>query len=212
MLDAALIRQLQQDATALGLNLSETEQQKLLVLLQQLLKWNKAYNLTAITEPGQALTLHIIDSLSVLPWIGDGPVLDIGTGAGFPGLPLAIMKPHTRFVLLDSNGKKIRFIRQICHQLQLDNVEARHQRIEDHRATYPQVISRAFAALRDFIRVSEHTLNFDGEWLAMKSQRLEEEKAALDESVQLIDIHALNLPRLSATRYLVRCQRAKVAK
>ena len=124
---------LQQGIAKLGLNVTVEMQEKLIAYLQLMLKWNKAYNLTAIRELDSMVIRHVLDSLSILPFIKQSPVLDVGTGAGLPGIPLALCLPDYQFVLLDSNGKKTRFLTQAKIELGIENIEVIHSRIEDYK-------------------------------------------------------------------------------
>ena len=136
--DVPLKPLLARGARELGLELGVEAQQQLLAFIDLLAKWNKTYNLTAVRDPEQMVARHLLDSLSILPYLDAARVLDIGTGAGLPGIPLALARPGLRVTLLDSNAKKIRFITQAVHELGLDNIEVVHTRVED------------FAPLQDF--------------------------------------------------------------
>ncbi len=202
MLDLASA--LDRGINSLELTATTNQQSKLLTLLEQLIKWNKAYNLTAIKDPMEGLTLHLLDSLAVVPYIRQQSILDVGTGAGFPGLPLAIMLPRVKFTLLDSNSKKIRFIRQLIHLLDLNNVHVIHSRVELLREEhYEGIISRAFASIADMLEMTEHLLGENGRWLAMKGQYSDQEIADLSEKAQQIARHTLKIPGLSAERCLI---------
>ena len=188
----------------LNIKASSEQKEKLLLLLEQLMKWNKSYNLTAIKNTKEALTLHILDSLAVLPYITQTHLLDVGTGAGFPGLPLAVMLPNVQFTLLHSNSKKIRFIRQQVHLLGLKNVDVIHSRVEEpQEKVYDGIISRAFASIEDMITLTKHLLSSDGVWLAMKGQYDQQEINNLSEQVIEIANHSLNIPNLLAARCLI---------
>lgn len=190
----------------LRLDLPSAEVDKLLYLLTQLMQWNTAYNLTAIRDPAEALRLHILDSLSIFSYITGPGVLDVGTGPGFPALPLAIALPDIRFTALDSNGKKIRFIRQMVHELGLKNVEPVQSRVEMHKGQYQQITSRAFADLQLFIQLTEPLLAPQGQWLAMKSQTAQTELSALG-SDYAGEVLTLQVPDLQAERSLVKVWR-----
>ena len=146
----ALAKTLSQAVDKLNLPLSEMQQRTLLLYLDQLLLWNKAYNLTAITDPEEALIKHVIDCLAIITHLPAGSLLDIGTGAGLPAVIIAICQPERQCTALDSNQKKIRFIKQISSELGLSNMQPIASRIEAHEASYDVVTSRAFASLIDF--------------------------------------------------------------
>ncbi|UQB42164.1 16S rRNA (guanine(527)-N(7))-methyltransferase RsmG [Thiomicrospira microaerophila] len=197
---------LRQGASQLGLVLSDQACQQLLDYLALLQKWNKVYNLSAIRDPEQMLVKHIFDSLAVVPVIGQAApanLIDVGTGGGLPGVPLAIMFPTMPVALLDSNEKKTRFLVQVKAQLGLENVQVYHQRVEDHIQQYEAVISRAFTALDNFVNLTRPLLAPNGRWWAMKSQSLEEEKKALPPGLVVEQTYTLSVPDLNAARYLV---------
>ncbi len=197
------LRQAGQNA---GLTIDAEARAKLLTLLDQLLYWNKAFNLTAIRDRDEAFTLHILDSLSLLPYLNGSALLDVGTGPGFPALPLAIVRPDIAITALDSNSKKIRFIRQMAHDLKLANVSPVQARVEQHVGQYGQITSRAFAELRPFLDLTGHLLAPGGEWLAMKSQSASAELAALPAGLKA-EVLPLTVPGLQAERCLVRVRR-----
>ena len=153
----------------------------LLGYLNLLHKWNRAYNLTSIRDLDSMVTLHVLDSLAILPWIKGSHVLDVGTGAGLPGIPLAIARPELKVVLLDSNGKKIRFLQEVKRVLSLDNVEIIQSRAENYRPTlgFDTVVTRAFSSLEQMINWTDHLVAGDGIWLAMKGKCPETELATL---------------------------------
>ena len=161
---------LAQAINELGLLLSETQQRTLLLYLDQLLLWNKAYNLTAITDPEEALIKHVIDCLSIITHLPAGSLLDIGTGAGLPAVIIAICQPERQCTALDSNQKKIRFIKQISSELSLSNMQPIASRIEAHETSYAVVTSRAFASLIDFVEVAQPRLADGGFLCAMKGK------------------------------------------
>lgn len=173
--------------------------------IELLLKWNKAYNLTAITDPAEISSKHIADSLAISPYLMGECIIDIGTGAGLPGIPLAIMHPDKQFTLLDSNGKKIRFLKQVKQQLDLTNVIPVHSRVENFQpeGCYSSVLSRAFASICDMLRASEHLACADGRFLAMKGTSPKEELQQLPAGFTLEQVHILDVPGLNAERCLV---------
>ena len=194
---------LAQSINELGLALTETQQRTLLLYLDQLLLWNKAYNLTAITDPVEALTKHVIDCLAIITHLPSGSLLDIGTGAGLPAVIIAICQPERPCTALDSNQKKIRFIKQISSELGLSNVQPIASRIEAHEASYDVVTSRAFASLIDFVDAAQPRLADGGYLCAMKGKASsDEEMQALGDNWQIKTIK-LNVPRLHDSRHLI---------
>ena len=177
----------------------------LLAYLQLLHKWNRAYNLSGIKDIGQMLSLHVLDSLLLLPLIDGRLVADVGTGAGLPGIPLAICLPDTRFILIDSNSKKTRFIFQACAQLGVNNVDVVHARVQDYaRATQVDIVtSRAFASLADMVGACSHLLAPAGKFLAMKGQKPVREIAELPADYTVADVRRLQLPGSDAERHVV---------
>lgn len=171
--------------------------------LQELARWNKAYNLTAITDPAQMLTHHLLDSLSVLPYVHGRRCLDVGTGAGLPGLILALARPDTHWVLLDSKSKKIRFLQHILLTLKSANIELVTSRVEDYRPAQPfsTIVSRAFSSLASFYRISAHLKAKDGHLLAMKGTYPVQELAELAEGAP--EVVRLQVPGLDSERHLI---------
>lgn len=202
-----LFRQLAEGVKQLNLDLSQAQLNQLTELQNQLMKWTKAFNLTAITDPDQVLRLHLLDSLAVVPYwqaTGFSKTLDVGTGAGFPGLPLAIALPDQAFHLLDSNGKKTRFILQQVHHLGLTNVTVHHSRVEQHAIKdYDCVTSRAFASLVDMVKLTQPLLKSGGRWMAMKGIYDPEEVKCLPATIREIKYHNLNIPGSNAERCLI---------
>lgn len=187
----------------LGLTLNAQQQRSLLLYLDQLLLWNKAYNLTAITDPVEALIKHVIDCLAIITHLPSGSLLDIGTGAGLPAVIIAICQPERSCTALDSNQKKIRFIKQVSSELGLSNMQPIASRIEAHEASYDVITSRAFASLIDFVAVAEPRLADNGYLWAMKGKApSEEELDALSNDWQFKTIK-LNVPRLHDSRHLI---------
>jgi 16S rRNA (guanine527-N7)-methyltransferase len=178
---------------------------QLLSFIELLERWNQTYNLTAIRDPEQMITRHLLDSLSVMPWIDHGPVLDAGTGAGLPGIPLAIMRPDLHITLLDSSGKKVRFLRQAARQLELVNIHPVQARLESWICgEFPRVIiSRAFSELAVFVRAVRHLADEETTLLAMKGKYPESELEALPDGLQVRKIEKLKVPGLQEERHLV---------
>lgn len=188
----------------LGLDLPADAQQKLLAFRDLLLKWNKTYNLTALRDPAQAISHHLLDSLAILPHVGDGPLLDVGAGGGLPGIPLAIARPQLAVSMVDTVQKKTTFLQQAAIELGLKNVAVHHARVEEMRGQYAQISSRAFAEIGLFIELTRHLLAPGGCWLAMKGVRPDEEIAALPTDIVVEQIIPLHVPGLAAERHLIR--------
>ena len=204
-LNTDLLTQLQRGCAALELALEPRQEALLLDYLEMLRKWNSAYNLTAVREPGQMVTRHLLDSLAMAPHLRGKTVIDVGTGAGLPGIPLAILYPRRDFSLLDSNGKKTRFLFQVKTALRLDNMQVHHQRVESFRPSAPfeAVTSRAFASLADMVAGCRHLLAGNGRFFAMKGTYPEQELAALDPACEVVAVHSLEVPGLAEQRHLV---------
>ncbi|MAM57247.1 MAG: 16S rRNA (guanine(527)-N(7))-methyltransferase RsmG [Salinicola sp.] len=201
-------RLLDEGLAALGIATERGQRQRLLSLLSLLHKWNRAYNLTAVRSPEAMVGRHLLDSASVAFAVGGTNLLDVGSGPGFPGLVLAILDPGLQVTLLDSNGKKVRFQRQAVMELGLDNVRCEQVRVESFDATFDQVISRAFAALGDFIGLTEPLLARGGEWLAMKGSLEPRELESLPPHVVVRERLALAVPGVDdAERQLLRLGR-----
>jgi len=158
--------------TQLKLNLTEHQQEQLLAYLNLLVRWNAAYNLTAIRDPNSMVVKHLLDSLAVAPYVQVTDLLDVGTGAGLPGIPLAIAYPELKCTLLDSNSKKIRFLRQVKIELGLSQLEIVHERLENYhpQQLHHQIISRAYAAFPQLLALSKPVLQKEGRVLAMMGQ------------------------------------------
>ncbi len=188
---------------ALNLLLTSEQIDQLLDFIELIAKWNKAYNLTAVRNNEDMARLHILDSLTILPHIEGKRVIDIGTGAGLPGIPLAICLPDVEFVLLDSNAKKTRFVQQVILELKLKNVSVSHSRVEQYQTEqgFDTVTTRAFASLPDIVKMTAHLLSPNGVLLAMKGQVPEAELAAINTNTTLIPI---KVPDVDAERCLVR--------
>lgn len=200
---------LQQGLKAMQIEASGEQQTLLLRFIYLLDKWNKAYNLTAIRNKRDMLPLHILDSLSLLPYLsGAKRVLDIGSGAGLPGIPLAILQPDLQFVLLDSNGKKTRFIKQAIIELKLKNVSVVHDRIEKYLPVenFDCITTRAFATIAETVDMIEHFLQKEARILFMKSNTTEEELAKINTDYSK-DVITLNVPGIDAPRTLAVLQK-----
>lgn len=184
-------------------------QQQLVDYLLLLEKWNNTYNLTSIRDVNDMISHHIFDSLVVSPYIKGKNILDVGTGAGLPGMPLAITMPDKQFVLLDSNGKKTRFLTHVMQMLKISNVEVVQARVETYKPKicFDTIISRAFSAISDFLANTNHLLCSEGEFLAMKGQYPQEELTAVNSDFNVIEIKPLEVPELNAERHLVRIKK-----
>ena len=205
MPDPGLLARLQSGCDALGLALEPGQAGLLLQYLELLLKWNGAYNLTAVRDPAQMVTRHLLDSLAVAPYLRGQDIIDVGTGAGLPGIPLAILYPGRRISLLDSNGKKTRFLFQVKTALRLDNMLVHHARAESFRtpAPYDAVLSRAFASLADMVAACRHLLAPGGCFLAMKGAYPTRELAQLAPQYAVKAVHELSIQGLDEQRHLV---------
>ena len=191
----------------LNISLEEHKIEQLLAFVQLLEKWNKAYNLTAIRNKAAMIGLHLLDSLAVAPYIQGPRIIDIGTGAGLPGIPLAIYYPELQFTLLDSNAKKTRFVQQAILELGLKNVTVSHTRVEQYEPeqNFDTVITRAFASLPDILKLTSHLLSEQGILLAMKGQATDIPELE-DAQTSIIPIH---VPDVDAERCLVKIQLTK---
>lgn len=199
---------LQQGLAELDLLLQDGQIEDMLRFIGLIAKWNQAYNLTAVRNPEEMVGFHLLDSLAVLPYIKPGTIADIGTGAGLPGIPLAICLPDCRFTLVDSNSKKTRFVQQAVLELQLKNVEVVHSRVEllPVDGLYSTVITRAFASMPEIINLAGHILADDGWLLAMKGRTPEQELAELSAVYEVIP---LVVPGIVADRCLIRMEMLK---
>lgn len=194
----------------LGLNFSPEPYLELLALLA---KWNRSKNLTSITSVPEMISKHLLDSLSILPYIDGEHILDVGTGPGFPGLPLAISLPDKHFYLCDSNGKKIAFIIDAIRVLKLSNVTLVNKRIEQYACPnssgFDCIVSRAFANIGDMLELTDHLMGSEGKWLAMKGQLLQDELAMIDASLYQVESHRLDVPYVDAERHAIEIRRLK---
>ncbi len=210
MTNALWQRQLRDGLVAMDVSLSEAQQEQLLAFLNLLNKWNRAYNLTAVRDEREMVSRQLLDSLSILPRVTTEHLLDVGAGGGLPGIPLAIALPERRFTLLDSNGKKTRFLNQCVLELGLGNVEVIHGRAEACAPEQPftQISSRAFTALENLVTWCGDLLANGGEFLAMKGQFPDDEVAALPAGWQVKSSHSLEVPGADGDRHLLVVARA----
>ena len=189
----------------LNLALETAQIDQLLTYIELIGKWNKAYNLTAVRDIHEMVTTHLLDSLVILPHVNGSRIADIGTGAGLPGIPLAICRPDWRLSLVDSNSKKTRFVQQAVLELKLSNVEVVHARVENLQPAEPfdVVLCRAFASMPDIVRLCRHLLTPSGHILAMKGQTPYEE---LMQIAQVYQVIPLRVPGIEAERCLVKME------
>lgn len=189
----------------LDLNLDPATQHKLLAYLALLEKWNQVYNLTAVRKPQQMLYAHLLDSLAVLPYLPAGTTVDVGSGAGLPGIPIALARPGTPITLLDSNHKKASFLREAVMQLGLENITVVCQRVEEFSPAekFAVVISRAFSDLAEFLRLTRHLCAPGGKFLAMKGLLPYEELNQLPADITLADSRPLHVPGIEGQRHLL---------
>lgn len=206
-------RALSDGLRALGLEIDGAARAKLLAYVALLEKWNRVYNLTAIREPERMASHHLLDSLAVLPHLGDAAPLrlvDIGSGGGSPGIPLAIARPGWRVALVERSPKKAAFLRQAQAELPLPNVEVVETRVEDYDppAPFDAAISRAFSDLGAFAAAAQRLTRSEARWFAMKGKRPIRELAALPAAVRVIGVPRLSVPAVAAERHLVIMERA----
>ena len=201
---------LKKGVAELGLALGRDGRNKLLQYLALLEKWNQVYNLTAIRGGDKMVSGHLLDCLAVIPYVTGTRVLDVGSGAGFPGIPVAVARPNIQVALLDSNHKKAAFLRQAVAELQLKNATVVCERVETWHAAekFDCIISRAFAEIAEFIALTRHLLAPDGVLVAMKGVHPFEEIERLPPDFRLRQVHALAVPGLEAERHLVLIERA----
>ena len=204
----ATIERLRAGAETLGVALSERQAEQLTAYGALMLKWNKVYNLTALRDPDSVLTHHLLDSLAVIPplqreWAGQGKLLDVGSGAGLPGVVIAILRPDLDVTCLDAVAKKMAFVQQVAGELVLPNLRGLHARVEKLEGRFDLISSRAFASLPDFFSGSSHLLAERGKWLAMKGKNPADELAGLSAEVAVFHVEQLTVPGLDAERCIV---------
>ncbi|WP_404359567.1 16S rRNA (guanine(527)-N(7))-methyltransferase RsmG [Methylotuvimicrobium sp. KM1] len=196
-------KRLQAGLDELNLTLGDEQIDRLLSFIGLIDKWNKAFNLTSIRDQEAMVSLHLLDSLAVLPYVTGQKVIDIGTGAGLPGIPLAVCRPDKTFTLLDSNSKKTRFVQQAVLELKLTNVQVCHGRVEDFASEhlFDTVITRAFTNLPDMLKMTGHLIAPGGVLLAMKGQYPEQELQQIGDGATVIPIR---VPGIEAQRCLIK--------
>jgi 16S rRNA (guanine527-N7)-methyltransferase len=203
--------QLEQGLAAMAVHLPAAVQEKLLAYAALLYKWNKTFSLTAMREQDRAVSHHLLDSLAILPFIPPGKLLDVGSGGGMPGIPLAIVCPDLPITLLDSNSKKAAFLQQAAIELALPNISVHCGRVEQYHPelAFSSITSRAFSELADFVSLSHHLLAPGGRWLAMKGLWPHDEIARLPVTVQVDAVHRLSVPGVEGERHLVVLSKAE---
>ncbi|MEO6968049.1 MAG: 16S rRNA (guanine(527)-N(7))-methyltransferase RsmG [Rhodanobacteraceae bacterium] len=206
---AILQRQLEDGVAALRLGLPAGAIARQLDYLELLQRWNGAYNLTAVRDPGEMVTRHLLDSLAILPFVEGDTLADVGSGAGLPGIPLAIAAPERRVTLVDSHGKKTRFLREAARALPLPNVRVEQGRVQDLQGTFGCITARAFASLAEMLAWGGHALAPAGVWLALKGRIDEAELAAVPAPFRVAAVHGLDVPGLDAQRHVVEIRRCQ---
>ena len=207
----SLTEKLQSLINQTDLNISEQQRNQLIQYIELLVKWNKAYNLTSVRDPNDMLVKHILDSLMVGSHIQGQNFIDVGTGPGLPGIPLAILYPERNFVLLDSLGKRITFLRQVVFQLKLTNVKPVLSRVENYQpeSFFDGVLSRAFSSLNDMVSWCHHLIDGEkGRFYALKGQYPESEIALLPKNIKLTNSYKIMVPTLDAERYLIELKKS----
>ncbi|MCG9731094.1 16S rRNA (guanine(527)-N(7))-methyltransferase RsmG [Shewanella sp. Isolate13] len=201
-----LSAQLNDYLAEVGLTATEQQKQQLVDFVGMLNKWNKAFNLTSVRDPEQMLIRHIMDSLVVSPHLKGDRFIDVGTGPGLPGIPLAILNPDKEFVLLDSLGKRIRFQKQVQFELGINNISSIESRVEAYQPEelFDGVLSRAFASIQDMLHWCQHLPKQDGCFYALKGQLSEEEMSQMPAGFVVTDTIELNVPKLDEQRHLLR--------
>ncbi|ECZ6616440.1 16S rRNA (guanine(527)-N(7))-methyltransferase RsmG [Salmonella enterica] len=195
-----------------GISLTDHQKTLLVAYVDMLHKWNKAYNLTSVRDPNEMLVRHILDSIVVAPYLQGQRFIDVGTGPGLPGIPLAIVLPDAHFTLLDSLGKRVRFLRQVQHELKLENITPVQSRVEAYPSEPPfdGVISRAFASLNDMVSWCHHLPGEKGRFYALKGQLPGDEIASLPDNFSVESVEKLRVPQLGGERHLVIIKSNKV--
>lgn len=198
-------QRLRQGAVALNLHLSDQQVAQLLAYINAFAKWNSAYNLSAVRDPEQMIGRHLLDSLAVAPHLVGNRIIDVGTGGGLPGIPLAIYFPEKHFTLLDSNGKKTRFLFHVKTELGLNNIQIENCRVEAHQPEqkYQAVISRAFASIADMTSACRHLLDDNGLYLAMKGVYPQSELQEAADLCRLVQSIRLQVPEEDGERHLL---------
>jgi 16S rRNA (guanine527-N7)-methyltransferase len=196
--------------SALGIALDEAAIARLVDYVELLERWNAAYNLTAVRDPAEMVTRHLLDSLAIVPHVAGATLADLGSGAGLPGIPLAIAAPAREILLVDSNGKKARFLREAVRKLALAKTRVAESRVENVEGTFDCITARAFASLGDMLAWGGHLLAPGGRWLALKGRFPDDELAAVPAAFEVEKTLQMNVPGLDAERHLVILKRRSV--
>jgi 16S rRNA (guanine527-N7)-methyltransferase len=191
------------------IEVTEQQQNKLIDFILMMNKWNKAYNLTSVRDPQDMVLKHLLDSIVIAPYITEKVYIDVGTGPGLPGIPLAILYPDKTFILLDSLGKRVRFMTQVAHELKITNIQPVQSRVEDYVSTLQidGVLSRAFASLKDMLHWCQHLVNSSGNFMALKGQLSEQEINELPAEFILKEVIKLSVPGVEGDRHLIKIQK-----
>ena len=200
-------QELKAGINTLGIDCTSQQLEKLLTYLELLERWNKAYNLTAIRDPIQMVRLHLLDSLAIHPYIQAGKeIIDVGTGPGLPGIPLAILNPNINFTLLDSNGKKTRFLFQAINDLSLVNAKEINHRVEKYQPeqSFNIVLSRAFSSISDMLTQCDHLVSDSGCFLAMKGKKPDSELSQITKAYKVVDLSEVKVPQIDSERHLIK--------
>ncbi len=211
-LESELLSVLKDSLNNSELIVTEKQQLQLIRYVLMMHKWNKAYNLTSVRDPQQMVIKHIVDSIVVAQFLDKIHYIDVGTGPGLPGIPLAIMCPDKQFILLDSLGKRVRFMKQVAYELKIDNIEPVQSRVEDFvpNVKIDGVLSRAFASLKDMLHWCEHLVDSQGVFLALKGQLFTDELECLPLGFILQETIKLDVPGLKGERHIVKIKKQPV--
>jgi 16S rRNA (guanine527-N7)-methyltransferase len=212
-LESELLSVLKNSIKNSKLVVTEEQQLQLIHYVLMMHKWNKAYNLTSVRDPQQMVIKHIVDSIVVAPYLDKIHYIDVGTGPGLPGIPLAIMCPDKQFILLDSLGKRVRFMKQVAYELKIDNIEPVQSRVEDFvpNVKIDGVLSRAFASLKDMLHWCQHLVDSQGVFLALKGQLSADEMECLPLEFILQETIKLDVPGLEGERHIVKIKKQSVS-
>jgi 16S rRNA (guanine527-N7)-methyltransferase len=200
---ATLYARLRAGTVELGLAPLPAAFERLLDYVELLTRWNAAYNLTAVRDPLEMIARHLLDSLAVAPFVQGATLADLGSGAGLPGIPLAVLEPAREHVLIDSNGKKTRFLREAVRELKLTNVRVEQARVENMRGQFDCITARAFASLNQMLALGGHLLAPAGTWLAMKGLLDKDEILGVPPEFHVAEVRPLAIPGLGAARHVI---------